>query len=168
LDDYEDNPLESPKFKEMLARLQKRNNEHREKCLNSDREWPPKEHLVKEWEAHGLKCAITHDMIYCGYVRVPLTHPLAGKYYDHEDIESIRVHGGVTFCTRSNDGFWIGFDCGHGFDWFGYHDSATGIGYEHPGMIWTEEDVMKETERLAEQLQKIGRGGGHEDRNNLL
>lgn len=46
--------------------------------------------VVREWEAHGLDCAVLHVNTgygaghLCGYVRVPEGHPWFGKGYDAE------------------------------------------------------------------------------------
>jgi hypothetical protein len=67
--------------------------------------------------------AITfNDMGYrCGYVKLLPGHPWYGK--DYQKIWA-RAHGGLTFseadlpCDKAgaDDGWWIGFDCGHRFD----------------------------------------------------
>lgn len=55
----------------------------------------------------------------CGYVRMPLEHPWCVDM-SRDDVfgrlESMNVHGGVTFAEQSSDGsgyWWIGFDCAH-------------------------------------------------------
>lgn len=48
-----------------------------------------------------------------GYVKIPDDHPWNGL--DEEDIPC-NVHGGITYAQNRNDGFWIGFDCGHTLD----------------------------------------------------
>jgi len=120
------------------------------------REWPLPEYLVKRWTAHGLDCAIMRGPgSLCGYVRVPEGHPYDGLEYDDLRVE---VHGGLTFRWKAKEGgMWFGFDCAHAGDWTGYYsdkegDSKKPYGYEHPGQIWTAEDVAAETEKLAKQL----------------
>jgi hypothetical protein len=128
--------------------------------------------IEREWEHAGLKCAVVQAreaQHRCGYVRVPPGHPLHGKYYDTPDVD---VHGGLTFakeepCAREyGQGWWFGFDCAHAgdssFDMSAPIDSLSesarrirsvyedwlGID-EH---YWTQPEVERETERLAEQL----------------
>lgn len=85
-----------------------------------------------EWRHEGFVCLIVRSPAtgaLCGYVGVAETHPLYGKSYD--DIDSIDVHGGLTFaapCTEdghichsplpgeSNTVWWLGFDCAHAGD----------------------------------------------------
>jgi len=63
----------------------------------------------------------------CGYVGLPPGHALHGK--DHDAIDGIAVHGGLTYSSACSDPichvpapgepealWWIGFDCGHAFD----------------------------------------------------
>lgn len=68
----------------------------------------------------------------CGYVGVGPDHPWHGKKYNEVDVD---VHGGLTYANpceesddeadgichvpapgRSDDVWWLGFDCAHGFD----------------------------------------------------
>ena len=136
--------------------------------------------VEREWEHAGLKCAVVlareagHR---CGYVRVPLGHPFHGKGYSDLDVN---VHGGLTFARledckhEDGQGHWFGFDCAHCDD--ESHDpniqpedvvdaEARAVleihreceaKYPHPyGLAlhyWTQLEVERETERLAEQL----------------
>ena len=55
--------------------------------------------VEREWEHAGLKCAVVQAREAshrCAYVRVPPTHPLHGKDYDHAEAD-LNVHGGITF-----------------------------------------------------------------------
>lgn len=76
----------------------------------------------------------------CGYVAIPDKHKFndtklemremfsGGKKYEHYDYNSLNIdcHGGLTFMDRQHglkelltvpcNDFWIGFDCGHGWD----------------------------------------------------
>ena len=79
---------------------------------------------------------------YCGYVRVPVDH----KFYcmDYGEIErSVNVHGGITFFggLQGLDGFYIGFDCGHGGD---------------TPQMQDEEYTLNECMRLVDQLIEVG------------
>lgn len=68
---------------------------------------------------------------------------------------AIDVHGGITFSgkpagTNHNDpGWWFGFDCSH------YGDLTPKIDFAGDGTYRTAEYVRSETEKLAEQLQRI-------------
>lgn len=134
--------------------------------------------VEREWKHAGLSCAVVlarevgHR---CGYVRVPPGHPLHGKFYDSPDLD---VHGGLTFaeiepCTEHEDGqgYWFGFDCAHSGD-ASYDVNATPVTEEgkrrfaielemgnkygrDEGHYWTESEVVRETERLADQLAGI-------------
>jgi len=144
--------LECEGQKKSFEKLRQKTEEHKRRSLEEEIPWPRPDHTLKVWEAHGLQCAVCRGGVaLCGYVRVPVGHPAYGKHYDDVDV---RVHGGITFCQKSPDGFWLGFDCGHCDDWWGLVEN--GHGMEHPGKIWTVDDVAKETERMAEQLAKMG------------
>jgi len=121
----------------------------RKRDMNDAREWPPKESTIRNWEAHGLKCAVAMGTTsYCGYVHVPEGHADERKHYDDVNVE---IHGGLTFrCKAKEGGSWFGFDTAHAGDWIGF----AGSDLEMPGRIWTEEDVAQETEHLAQQLSE--------------
>lgn len=94
-------------------------------------------------EPSGLKCAINRNPSlgqWCGYVGVPLGHPLFETGY--EDIQGeMQVHGGLTYSgglwfhdidedddenPHENDMQslqWFGFDCGH------FMDTAPGMAH---------------------------------------
>lgn len=76
---------------------------------------------------HGMDCKIIRMAIpepcskevhvfggyLCGYVAIPIGHPLYQKEYGDMDID---CHGGLTFGSCW-DRHWIGFDCAHSFDY---------------------------------------------------
>jgi hypothetical protein len=100
----------------------------------------------KVWKAHGLKCKVilTEMGHRCGYVGVSKNSPAYGRSYD--DIPA-QVHGGLTYAAAGTDNlFYLGFDCAHYDDWSKYHQT---------GHKWTLEEVVAETEQLAEQLAKL-------------
>jgi hypothetical protein len=88
--------------------------------------------------ATGLDCLIVRNFggALCGYVAVPAGHPLHGKEYDAAPDEAHHAaHGGLTFSNgcdhskdpargichipapgRSDDVWWLGFDCSHHTD----------------------------------------------------
>lgn len=96
----------------------------------------------------GYHCTAKRNMTgaWCGYVKLPDTHPDYGTSYD--DLYSISVHGGLTY----SEGGEFGFDCGHGGDispmvslLVGAHpdDRYRNIGY-----------VIKEIMSMAEQFKE--------------
>lgn len=109
----------------------------------------------KIWTHKGLKCKVmfVHGSHRCGYVRIPKS--VEWSSLDYDDIP-VDIHGGLTFKSVEKDGVWFGFDCAHAGDammrdgklktYFG--DGST----EH---FWTLEEVVKETESLADQLSRI-------------
>lgn len=138
--------------------------------------------VEKEWEHAGLKCAATQAFEgrhRCGYVRLPPGH----KFYGMAPMKiPADAHGGVNFgalepCEHEDGrGYWIGFDCAHVWDGMwdpnlvpdelgestrGFFDAlgplreVEAIGGIMPH-YWTHEDVVRETERLAEQLAESG------------
>src|SRR6266852_4741278 len=50
----------------------------------------------------------------CGYVNIPVNHPMFSKKYDEIDVD---VHGGLTWSEMEKGGYWIGFDCAHSGDY---------------------------------------------------
>lgn len=76
-----------------------------------------------EFESHGLACAVVVNQLTgsrCGYVRVPAKHSAYLHPYQSRSLNSVRVHGGLTFaeiepCVEHPDGrgWWFGFDCSH-------------------------------------------------------
>ena len=127
--------------------------------------------VEREWSHAGLLCAVVQrrkGSNRCGYVRVPPNHPHYKKAYSDVDVD---VHGGLTFaniepCVEHEDGigWWFGFDCAHSGDASydpenppqhqidfikKYPEFARSGLYEH---FWSHEEVVAETERLAEHL----------------
>jgi len=97
--------------------------------------------LLKDWTHAGLRCRVlqaSHSIN--GYCAVPKNHPDFGKDYSDLDID---VHGGLTFGEQGGSDerwpdsnlFWFGFDTAHYFSG-----------------IWSEDQVARETERMAEQF----------------
>jgi hypothetical protein len=122
--------------------------------------------IEKEWEFVGLKCAVVLNREHehrCGYVRVSPNHPEHGKDYNDVDVD---VHGGLTFggiepCEHEDgQGFWFGFDCAHCDDMEyepGFIPDRLKDLYEkyssiHGEHYWTLDEVVVETEKLAQQL----------------
>ncbi len=81
----------------------------------------------------------------CGYVGIPLDHPLAKKTY-LELQDHVEVHGGVTY---SRDYVLEGKSDNQPRWWIGFYCLQPGDTTEE----WTLERVTKECERLAKQLK---------------
>lgn len=126
-------------------------------------------------EATGLPCLIVRNRVgaLCGYVGVPVTHAMYGMEYS--DLESVDVHGGLTFSGRCRDGdesesichvpgtgetddvWWLGFDTAHAMD---FPPAYTRIPvmddvYER-GLTYRDIEYVKaEVRRLALQLTAL-------------
>ncbi len=121
--------------------------------------------VEREWKHQGLECLVTLDEElveewYSGCVAVPRGHPDWGK-----DLADVDVHGGITFAQQGLDEsiwknvelWWFGFNCAHGAD-----DTSTRemigenpyleSGISPPLRKWTLDEVVAETEKLADQL----------------
>lgn len=87
-----------------------------------------------EFGCEGFPCVLNRNEmgVWCGYVGVPSGHPWHKKHYhDLEELNEVEVHGGLTYsdhlqgalgpdCTNSDESnwlWWLGFDCGHSFDY---------------------------------------------------
>src|SRR4051812_7944035 len=90
-------------------------------CLSLELERPADvlargEHCGHEWRVIRNPIGFR-----CGYVKVAPGHPWHGVAAGELECE---VHGGLTFGERdvpcgaagADDGYWIGFDCGHARD----------------------------------------------------
>jgi hypothetical protein len=133
-----------------------------------------------EWrdEATGLPCLIVRGGggALCGYVSVSEGHPYFGAEGFSGEPSSLDVHGGITygaFC-QENGGkichvplpgepdrvWWLGFDCGHAWD-IRPKDAVTYGGYhfrDHGAHYRDVDYVKREVTRLAEQIDRAGRG----------
>lgn len=108
-----------------------------------------KNELIRRWEWAGLICEIwfVRSDHYCAYVQLPWYHPAHGKGYGEDELYDVEVHGGLTFAGTLNDDdyWWVGFDCAHSGDWTQLHPS---LGAHR----WTVDEVVAETQQLADQL----------------
>lgn len=114
--------------------------------------------VEKVWEHKELTCCVLliRQSHRCGYVRVPKNNPAFELNYEDVPVD---VHGGLTFSNMSLTGqpddenyHWFGFDCAH----FGDEIRLSGLrnGFLH-GHWWTLEEVITETNSLAEQLADL-------------
>jgi len=94
----------------------------------------------------------------CGYVGVPLDHPLAGVIYDDLGVLDIEVHGGLSFSAKGDGNiypknyWWYGWDYAHVGDYAGY-DPILSIQLE--GKKWTTKEIYQEALSVIEQLEDI-------------
>ncbi len=129
-------------------------------------------------EATGLPCLIVRNPwsgALCGYVGLPPNHPLHGETYGN-DYMDFDVHGGLTFSDKCSPGeteargvchvpapgepddvWWLGFDCGHSWDYSPQdlmEDNKRGgiwrVGYNR--QYRTVEYVKNECKNLAAQV----------------
>ena len=101
-----------------------------------------------------------------GYARIPDGVEI--------DVDTLDVHGGITYGFGICSGGWIGFDTAHtGDHWdveylrsrVGVHVSPAGIAYQERGRsmwsgndwerVWTVEKLRAECERLCEQIATV-------------
>ena len=138
--------------------------------------FPLKPHKIeREWYHAGLQCVVVIARCAgghrCGYVRVPAGHPDHGKGWDGPDVD---VHGGLTFaeiepCAHDDGiGYWFGFDCAHAgdasYDPNNLPDHEVDFRKRYPEFdrmnalehYWSQVEVERETERLAEQFAERG------------
>ena len=129
--------------------------------------------IEREWKHAGLSCAVVQAREgghRCGYVRVPPGHSLHGKDYNDVDVS---IHGGLTFaeiesCAHEDGtGYWFGFDCAHSMDasydpdHLPEHEVDFRTKYPEFNHLhfadhyWTQSEVERETEQLAEQLAEL-------------
>lgn len=103
----------------------------------------------------------------CGYVALPENHRL--YEVDYEDLDTIDVHGGITYSgysqlenqkftessTQVDDNtWWIGFDCSHGYDLVPGMQHIVNSG----NRVYRDIDyVTNEVEELAAKLQQTPR-----------
>jgi len=106
---------------------------------------------AKDWEAHGLKCAMRRNATgaWCGYVGVPVDHPHYGVDYYNLPFD---VHGGLTYGAAGaiwlGEGlYWFGFDCAHWGDYCPGLPPAFRM-----GTYRDEAYVTSQTESLAQQM----------------
>jgi len=109
----------------------------------------------------------------CGYVGIPLDHPLAGHGYDDLPIEA---HGGLTFSSTPRDSwpegyYWYGWDYAHSGDYCFYYDKPPLVGeFDHQREHkWLVKEVVKDSwgtlydfEKLMRFAESIVKGDKHD------
>lgn len=114
------------------------------------------------WTYREHSCVAIRNMLsgtWRGYVSVPKDHEAYGLYYDKL---TFHVHGGITFADSSlppdspvqcENVWWIGFDCGHGFDLYPYLDDKYLPLFAEVGAEYRDlEYVKQECNHLVDQL----------------
>lgn len=121
-------------------------------------ELPLERYVIETGEYRGYKWKILrHYALYhrCGYVRIPENHKLYNVHYsefsDTDDFPFVENMGGITFSRKMHDGYWIGFDCGHGWQ---SSDPELG-GVNDGGTIITQEMCKEIIKELIDGLSNI-------------
>lgn len=107
----------------------------------------------------GYDCAI--ERVYpmqhlCGYVRIPETSVLYGRDYEDVMVNSLQVHGEITFAGRRfDDGtWWIGFDCAHIGDRLpGMPDLPINRG-EYRDMEYVKQQIESLVDKIIQRKEK--------------
>ncbi len=90
------------------------------------------------WEVNGVNCYIqrNHHGAWCGYIAVPLGHPVHESPYNRI-MHSCPIHGGFTHGGPSaeDDSYLLGFDCSHSGDFAPGHFSVRDRTYATDSMI---------------------------------
>lgn len=128
-----------------------------------------------EWRSGDLACLIVRSKstgALCGYVGVPAGHPWHGQKYGSDALDSVEIHGGLTYSAPCVEGghichvpqpgepdevWWQGFDCGHSWDispafsgLYGFSTEPSSLGESYKTIAY----VRSEVERLAEQAKE--------------
>ena len=111
----------------------------------------------KQFRYLGFECFAKRGPVgaWCGYVKIPKSHPVFGEDCDSIDID---VHGGLSFSDialpnyPSETGWYIGFDCAHAGD---LCPSMLDYFYLDNDVYRTLEYVETELKKVVEQLFNI-------------
>jgi hypothetical protein len=106
---------------------------------------------VEYFSFKGIVCVLERGLfgIWCGYVRLPPTSAFSRDpdMFTHDGLD---VHGGITFAQEHTfefgddefKGYWLGFDCGHFYDYLpaSQHIIQAGMlkGFPDLSKIYTE------------------------------
>lgn len=134
-------------------------------------EWEQEENEY-EFVSHGYDCYIWRNpelKFLCGYVRLPDGHPalqftcdkptgLSGMEYDYNKLD-VNIHGGVTFFGHLNvqkkDGVWVGFDCGHAYDYTpGFAEILKKIGSNR---VWGLDEIYRNVDYVKDECSELAR-----------
>lgn len=129
--------------------------------------WDNEPDYIEPFDLPGgmVGCCFRGHATWCGYVALPVGHPLDGAGYGDVDYGQVDPHGGLTFDRRLETGWrifgdrpdlagrWVfGFDCNHYGDG-GPHRSDYDTIYRSASF------TRREVERLAAQLAAYRVGG---------
>ena len=105
-----------------------------------------------EWKHRGITCRVYSlrrgDVLFQhnGYLELPEDHPARPLDLQFDDCGVFDVHGGITYGGCGSR--VIGWDTNHSGD---ASPLFPGLG----GRVWTVNDVVKETTRLADQVADL-------------
>lgn len=88
----------------------------------------------------------------CGYIYLPVGHPLHGVDYSFFGYDAADVHGGWTYSDSEGEAWCVGFDCNHLYD---YAPGLAGLSGFRDQDYRTIEFVTKELERTAKQFKEM-------------
>lgn len=114
--------------------------------------WWAEDPPTRAWTVEGVLCAVNPAPRpgLCGYVQLPPGHPwraldLVAWEASHPDVE---VHGGISW--HHSITHWIGFDTGHGFDYWPPEEIERA---REAGLVteqdWTRWEEMRAAEAAA-------------------
>lgn len=115
--------------------------------------------IAKAWEYKGKKCLIIWTgSHFCGYGETSLKIGYSDGLgtCDTSPESNINAHGGLTFSGKhdelpnnpfDNNIWYFGFDCAHYGDAVEFEYLSKTTGHK-----WTEEEVIKETERMVDGI----------------
>lgn len=136
----------------------------------TDKPWESEPGHV-EFEYAGLPCVLHRTPLtgaWCGYVGLPLGHPLHGQDCDCDALLDIRVHGGLDYSEDrcppgggDNKTWWVGFSCSHAGDFKPAYENPLNLMYVstygpsiYREMAWVKEGCQALAEQLAEIAKK--------------
>lgn len=79
------------------------------------------------------------------YIKLDETHPLYNEHYDDIDID---VHGGLIYGEMEDDGYWIGWDYAHCYDY------VWGISFVEFQRQWTTDEILEHCKDVVRQLKE--------------
>ena len=93
---------------------------------------------------------------WCGYIGIPLDHPLAG--FNYEDLDFISAHGGLTFASSGSDKwpegyYWYGWDYGHAGDYCHYDIKIDNMIESEKD--WTIKEVIEDSRDTLYEFKKL-------------
>lgn len=141
-----------------------------------------------EWRHDNFVClALRHPRFgnWCGYVAVPPRHPWHHRCDDalDEKVRPADVHHGITFTSscmtddhparervchvppagEPDDVWWLGFDCGHGYDFQpGLAATEAALGYEPIGPDWKSYRDLEYVQANCNRFADAARTATHE------